>query len=346
MIRAQRSAPFLPTRSRGHQTPESQAVYERQLNRFCAKIIQIASRLDFKMGGRGWCYFLESEGLLKGDFGKAQNLINDCRKSGKLPIDICADDDKRSADFIEHLDTDDIHDEAQYALSYIQTYHATYHPTSFWDGLPVYLEVAVEKADLKSLFASVCGPLHVPLWNAGGWGDLNSRAATMRRFRDHEAEGRKCILLYCGDHDPGGLHISDFIKKNLQDLSAAVGWSPDNLTVDRFGLNYDFIEANGLTWIENLHTASGKHGLDDKSHHDHNKEYVSSYLKKFGARKCEANALVVRPEEGRELCREAIFRYLPKRALRQFQSREHLAQAKLQEAVARAFTNAYGTFDS
>jgi hypothetical protein len=37
---------------------------------------------------------------------------------------------------------------------------------------------------------------------------------------------------------------------------------------------------------------------------------VQGYLQRYGARKCEANALVVRPEAGRELCRQAILPYI------------------------------------
>jgi hypothetical protein len=45
----------------------------------------------------------------------------------------------------------------------------------------------------------------VPLTNFKGWSDLNSRAAMMQRFAEHERQGRRCVALPCGDHDPGGL---------------------------------------------------------------------------------------------------------------------------------------------
>ena len=122
----------------------------------------------------------------------------------------------------------------------------------------------------------------------------------MERFAEWEADGKQCVLLYCGDHDPGGLHISDFLRANLQDLEKSVGWSPRNLIIDRFGLDFDFTEANGLTWIDNLETSSGR-SLADPKHPDHKKPYVQSYLKRFGERKVEANALVARPEAGHEL---------------------------------------------
>src|SRR5215472_1962000 len=146
------------------------------------------------------------------------------------------------------------------------------------------------------------------------------RLGRFKRTRRYDAplstmgEGKQCALLYFGDHDPGGLHISDFLRANFEELERAVGWSPRYLIIDRFGLDYNFIERNGLTWIENLATGSGK-SLADPKHPDHFKAYVQTYLRRFGARKVEANALVARPEAGRELCRQAILRYVPESAI-------------------------------
>jgi len=130
------------------------------------------------------------------------------------------------------------------------------------------------------------------------------------------------VLLLCNDHDPGGLHISETMRSNLNDLSAQVGWSPDNLIIDRFGLNADFIEANNLTWID-----------DDRRHPDHFKPYVQNYLAAFGARKCEANALVVVPEIGRQLCRDAILRYVDATAPRHYQRRLERARRALRRII-------------
>jgi hypothetical protein len=41
----------------------------------------------------------------------------------------------------------------------------------------------------------------------------------MRRFAHWESQGAQCVLLYCGDHDPGGLNISGFIKSNMADMA-------------------------------------------------------------------------------------------------------------------------------
>jgi hypothetical protein len=50
--------------------------------------------------------------------------------------------------------------------------------------------------------------------------------------------------------------------------------------------------------------------LDDPKHKDHKKPYVKNYLAKYGARKVEANALVVIPTEGRKLCQDSILKWL------------------------------------
>ncbi len=164
----------------------------------------------------------------------AQRLINECRKTGLLPLDICAIDDKRAADGLENLDDQDVEAEAERIVNYTERAPLTFTPVSFWDGLPVYVEMLVEKIDLKNLFAPVCAKYHVAFANGGGWNDINGRAAMMLRFAEHEASGRQCVLLYCGDHDPGGLNISDFLRSNFADLKRAVGWSPDRLIIDRY----------------------------------------------------------------------------------------------------------------
>jgi hypothetical protein len=193
--------------------------------------------------------------------------------------------------------------------------------------------MTVEKIDLKNLFRPVTKQLHVPTYNVSGWNDINSRAAIMMRFRTY-GRGKKCILLHCGDHDPGGLHISKFIRSNMQELAEQVGWSPDNLIIDRFGLNADFIDEQGLTWIDNLGTGSGG-DLADPGHDDHFKPYVQEYLARFGARKVEANALVKRPEAGRKLCRDAILKYVPATAPARYQRKLVRLQNKARREILR-----------
>ena len=326
----------IPRRGRGRQSQEAVAKYTVQLVEFADALQQINSRLDFKVGSRGWCYVLEEHGLVKGDFDKAECLINDCRKSGLLPIDFTANDENREAEGIQDLYGFDESptEHAQAIISTLPSLADCYTPESFWTFQDVYVEMMVEKIDLKSLFGNICAEYYIPITNSRGWADINSRAALVERFKHWEYRGKQCVLLYCGDHDPGGLNISDAIRANLADLSQATGWRPDSLIINRFGLNHDFIVKNRLSWINNLETSSGKR-LDDPKHADHYKPYVQDYLKRFGARKVEANALVVRPDAGRELCRQAINKYVAESAIDEYngylngkreQVRQHIAE--------------------
>jgi hypothetical protein len=238
-------------------------------------------------------------------------------------------------DNLERVDDQDAESFAQMWVDYLSQAHRTYKPFSFWEDQKYYVQMVVEKIDLRGLFSPVCAEFRVPIANMRGWADIGIRAEIMERFKDWEEQGKICELLYCGDHDPGGLNISDFLRSNLRDLSRAIGWSPDDLIIDRFGLNYDFIEKQGLTWIDNLATAKGKYLLDDPRHPDHDKSYVQSYLREYGARKVEANALVVRPEAGRDLCRQAILRYVKLASIKRYERKLDKAREQVREEIAR-----------
>jgi len=97
-------------------------------------------------------------------------------------------------------------------------------------------------------------------------------------------------------------------------------------------LDRDIIDELGLSWIENLETSSGER-LDDPKHKDHKKEYVQSYLRHHGARKVEANALVTRPVEGRQLCLDAILDYLPEAAPEDYETAIAPARMELRDII-------------
>jgi hypothetical protein len=241
---------LLPRRARGRPSPHAEGAYRKQRQAFCALIEKIRSTMDFAVGVRGWCYILEGRGhITKGEFDACENFITGCRKGGDLPLDICAEDDSRQTIGLQDgLDDSNPRAHAQGWIDHLRNdMPDSYTPFGFWDDQKVYVEVAVEKLDLRNLFESVCAEFHVGIANLKGWSDINARAVMMKRFAAYERAGRQCVLLLCNDHDPGGLLISESMRSNLDDLSAAVGWSPDNLIIERFGLNADFIEANNLT---------------------------------------------------------------------------------------------------
>ena len=297
---------------------------EEALSNFADAISEINTTIGFRVSARGWGYLLEGFRLIdKSEFDTVESLVNECRKKGLLPVDFTADEEGRKFSGIETPDFDSTEYFISRYLNAVLDCERYYTP-DWWKGEDYYIQMLVEKIDLKTLFEPVCQKFHIPVATTKGWGSILQRAEYGQRFKDAEEKGLQCVLLYCGDHDPDGLRISDGIRKNLEELSdiwwrdGKRGYDPENLIIDRFGLNYQFIIENNLTWIDNLQTSSGKYPLDDPRHKNHKYPYVQDYLKKYGSRKCEANALVTRPEQAAALCRDAIEKYLDTGAERRF----------------------------
>lgn len=284
---------------------------DADLVRFAAYVQNISASIGFKVSARGWCYLLEQAGMIdKSQFSKVEGWVNACRRKGFLPVDFVAEETSRAFSGIVTPSDGTIKDTLKMLCGEVaRGYH--YFTPDLWDGEEYYVQMLVEKIDLKTLFEPVCEDYCVPVANAKGWSSILQRAEYARRFKQAEDNGLRCVLLYCGDHDPDGLRISDTIRTNLEQVSEVewsdgeIGYDPSNLDIVRFGLNYDFIESQGYVWIDNLITGSGL-DLGDPSHKNHRLPYVKQYIRSYGRRKCEANAVVTTPDAARDLARTAI----------------------------------------
>jgi len=285
--------------------------------------------LGFAPSSRGWCYALESAGLItKGQFDKAIREMARLRKTGHLGFDLVADDSSRA------LDGDDVYHRSSTPREHMEQWirralnqGRLYRPVSYWTHQRYYPIVMVEKIDLVNLFRPVLPPA-VKIFNARGWADVNSRVRLVQEFQWAEDNGLEPVVLYCGDHDPAGLQISDTLKSTLEDISETLGWyGLDELRVIRFGLNQAQIEEGGLSWIDNLETSGGK-DLASPKHPDHNKPYVRYYLHAYGARKVEANALIANPAMGKQIMRDAIWRWLDQDAVELWEDQNRAASAE------------------
>lgn len=261
----------------------------------------------------------------KDQFDRVESVINKCRKKGILPVDFVAEEEGRQFSGVESKTYET---PLQHLKSYLESplnCHEWYTP-DWWEGEKYYIQMLVEKIDLKTLFEPVCRKYHIPIATSKGWSSMLQRAVYAQRFKEAEEKGLQCVLLYCGDHDPDGLRISDFINSNLLDIQDIIwdngesGYDPSNLLIQRFGLDAEFIRKHKLTWIDNLITGSGKN-LASPAHKNFKMPYVQSYLKKFGARKCEANAIVPLPKEARNLVESTIISLVGKDSQKRFDAK-------------------------
>jgi len=317
-------------------TLPTRANREASLQNFANQLKALTAEIGMKLSSRGWAYQLEGFNLITKDkFDLVENIINECRKKGYLPVDFTAEEEARKFTGIEFPDTQTI---PQYLKSFISATlnSAEYYTPKWWDGEKYYIQMLVEKIDIKNLNYPICHEYHIPIATSKGWSSIIQRAEYSRRFKEAEDMGLIPVFLYCGDHDADGLRISDTIRKNLFDIAhiywddGTPGYDPTNLIIDRFGLNYDFIIENNLTWIDNLMTGRGL-DLASPSHKNHYLPYVQNYLKQYGARKCEANALIKEKVVGKKLCRSAIEKYLGPDALNRFEKKRQAIRDETNE---------------
>jgi hypothetical protein len=293
---------------------------------FANKLKELSKTIGFKISARGWAYQLEVEGLItKAEFDRVESIINLCRDKGYLPIDFVAEEEGRRFSGVETPETKTpIETMGSWVRGALRA--ENYYTPDWWDSEKYYIQMVVEKIDLKTLFEPVCKKYHIPIATSKGWSSKLQRATYSQRYAKAEEKGLQSVLLYCGDHDPDGLRISSFLKSNLEDLKNIVwsndtkGYDPQNLIIERFGLDADFIKEHELSWIENLITGSGKN-LASPNHKNFHMEYVQNYIKTFGIRKCEANALVTMPSIARDFVEESIIKYLGNDAINRFNKR-------------------------
>lgn len=293
-----------------------------ELRQFAADLIKIDDEADIKVSSRGWCYTLEGMNeITKQRFDRVDNLIVECRKNGLLPVDFVAEEEGRTFHSIWNPNISSPEEDITNWIKATLDAGDLYKP-DYWEGEKYYIQMLVEKIDLVNLFMPLCEKYHIPIATSKGWSSILQRDEIAQRFKRMEEKGHECVLLYCGDLDVAGLEISNTLMKNFKDLELATKWNPDNMIIDRFGLNLEFVEEFGLTWIDNLETAGGTiakevngeiiQGKTNKGrpHPDFYKPATQEYLSTIGVRKCEANALVQNKVAGKELCQNAILKYL------------------------------------
>ncbi len=313
-------------------------MYLKDRLEFVEVLKDLQSRIDFTVSARGWCYLMEQEGYVnKSQFDKVENAINTCRKEGILPVEFVAEEDARAFAGVETPSNETMKELLRDRLEGV-LYGYWYFTPDWLAGEEYYIQILVEKVDLKMLFAQVCKDFHIPIANAKGWQSILQRAEYARRFRLAERRGLKCVLLYVGDHDPDGLRISTVMRENLEQVKDVVwadgvkGYDPANLIIERVALNYDFIQQQNYTWIDNLITGSGRN-LADPKHINYRLPYVQDYLQQIGERKCESNVMITTPDIARQLLRTAIEKYLGVDAVARFEAKRQAIRDEYQDEL-------------
>ena len=113
-----------PKRARGRPGNGADAIYQEHRRIFCEVVLEIRSTLDFDVSSRGWAYIFENRNTItKAEIDSCQELINHCRKSGELPLNICSVDESRAFENVDYIDDTDAEDEASNIFDRIRDAH-------------------------------------------------------------------------------------------------------------------------------------------------------------------------------------------------------------------------------
>jgi hypothetical protein len=282
---------------------------------------------------RSWCYTLEQAGLIeKADFDSIGDQITNWRLWGLMPIEWVSEDESRSIqrDYYSLINNDITAQDAVLAkLLELKKQQAPIHqPLSPWADQERYIIIASEKSDVAEMLATAL-PNYVPWMGLGGQPDIHSRVALLQLAADAIDEGKIPTIIYVGDHDLGGYKIAGGMmgdtpvtkvdnKKRVPagylenvrecELAADCLGITDQIEFQRVGINLDWCEQNGIKLIDNLIT-TGKKCLSDPTHKGHNDIMNQAYIRQFGVRKAECNALFAQPAAARAWIQDIFWQY-------------------------------------
>jgi hypothetical protein len=156
--------------------------------------------------------------------------------------------------------------------------------TSAWAGQPFYCEVWIEKDALSAIVESAARSMGVPYFASRGYSSASAMYEAGQRFKRWRDEGKDCILVYCGDHDPSGLDMTRDIRERLETFGAV-------LDVQRIALNLDQVK---------------KCSLPPNPAKETDKRYAA-YIKEFGGESWELDAL--KPQVLHDLIVDTVSEY-------------------------------------
>ncbi len=104
-----------------------------------------------------------------------------------------------------------------------------------WKDQETYIEVWVEKDALGSIVEQSCLPYQVTSLACRGYLSASEAWRASRRFKRAERDGKRCLLVHLGDHDPSGI---DMTRDNSD--RASFYWT--DVEVKRIALNMDQVE--------------------------------------------------------------------------------------------------------
>jgi hypothetical protein len=83
----------------------------------------------------------------------------------------------------------------------------------YWQNQPCRTEVWIEKDALLGVIEKTCRKWDCPYFSCRGYMSTSELHEVSQRIKRHNRQGQDVRILYCGDHDPSGLDMGDYITR-------------------------------------------------------------------------------------------------------------------------------------
>lgn len=159
---------------------------------------------DYQMQGikitlRGLYYQLVAKNLISNNlktYGKLSRTLTNARYTGLIGWDLIVD----NSNFLDICNFfNDIDDLLNAAINS--------YKLDRWEDQEYYIEVWIEKDALRGIIQPITNQYQINLFIPGGRVSTTMIYEASIRFSEKEKQGKKCVLLYLGDHDPCGLDM-------------------------------------------------------------------------------------------------------------------------------------------
>lgn len=177
----------------------------------CIKIIEEYQKVNIVVTLRQLFYQLVTRNLIPNtvkEYKKLTVLITDARYAGYIDWDAIEDRIRRP---YKHPQFDGIPDLMDAALD---TYRS-----DWWADQENYVELWCEKDALASVLTPIIQEVHVTLSINRGYTSASAIHDSALRVVKKFNEGKRCHVLYLGDHDPSGLDMVRDIQDRLDEIT-------------------------------------------------------------------------------------------------------------------------------
>lgn len=153
------------------------------------------------------------------------NVVTDGRMAGMIDWYSIEDRGRGVRPWLVQEDEQEVLRGIEYGLSF-----------DYWGPQNAYVEIWVEKDALASVIERPARKFRVPYMPCKGYLSASEAWRAGQRFAEHEANGRRCVVIHLGDHDPSGIDMS----RDNSDRLLLFGHGKTELR--RIALNMDQVE--------------------------------------------------------------------------------------------------------